>query len=55
MATSREEWGAEETAGVGTGLTGLRLNIANLLDENQWSYGDLNYPRSLSLSTTVAF
>ncbi|MEJ1960982.1 MAG: TonB-dependent receptor [Gammaproteobacteria bacterium] len=47
--------GARYTTQLNNTRTTYRLNIANLLDKNQWSYGDLNYPRTVSLSATVGF
>jgi len=47
--------GARYTRAIGDAQATFRLNVANLLDKNQWSYGDLNFPRSVSLSATVAF
>ncbi|MEJ0039499.1 MAG: TonB-dependent receptor [Gammaproteobacteria bacterium] len=47
--------GARYATSINDTRTIYRLNIANLLDKNQWSYGDLNYPRTVSLSATVSF
>ncbi|MEJ1960993.1 MAG: TonB-dependent receptor [Gammaproteobacteria bacterium] len=47
--------GARYTTSLSSTKTTYRLNVSNLLDKNQWSYGDFNNPRSVSLSATVAF